>query len=247
MTSKPRSMSNNEFWQRVLENEQERLSKDLETSTVAVDDILLGSTSDDDADDNIPIVSQLPKKLALLASLAEVPIPSAKQRKKKVPKSLWTYETVAEPTGAASRYWDADAPTERTTKRLAKERLVALREADISTQGQSSFFEPNGHHCVSLPLYLYVDVQQCQGLQSPPPGRTDPEPEASDDDSSNHGSPVQNKVKVPKKAQILGEQTIPSSTNKKRSSTNKPKCTGQLNKRAKQNKDGLRNKNVVQR
>ncbi len=138
MKSKPKTMSNNEFWQGVVESEQERLSKDLETRTVAVEDILLGGDSDEDTDDNIPIleVSQLPKKLALLAVLAEVPSPSPKQRKKKVPKSLWTYVTVAEPTGAASRYWDADAPSERATKRLAKERLVALREAEITSQGQ---------------------------------------------------------------------------------------------------------------
>jgi hypothetical protein len=73
MKSKPKTMSNNEFWQGVLESEQERLSKDLKTRTVAVEDILLGGDSDEDADDNIPIVSQLPKKLALLAALAEVP------------------------------------------------------------------------------------------------------------------------------------------------------------------------------
>ncbi len=136
MKSKPKTMSNNEFWQGVLESEQKRLSTDLETRTVAVDEILLRGGSDDDADDNIPIVSQLPKKLALLATLEAVPSPSPKQRKKKFPKSLWTYETVAEPTGAASRYWDADAPSERATKRLAKERLVALREVDVPSQGQ---------------------------------------------------------------------------------------------------------------
>jgi hypothetical protein len=98
MKSRPKSMCNNEFWQGVLESEQLRLANDVQTRTVAVDDILLGGSSDDD---DIPIVTQLPKKLALLASLAEVPIPSPKQRKKKAPKSLWTYETVAEPTGAA--------------------------------------------------------------------------------------------------------------------------------------------------
>ncbi len=135
MNSKHKTMSNNDFWQGVLESEQKRLATDVETRTVAVEEILLGGASDDDAEDNIPIVSQLPKNLALLATLAAVPSPSPKQRKKKVPKSLWTYETVAEPTGSASRYWDADAPSERATKRLAKERLVALREADIPSQG----------------------------------------------------------------------------------------------------------------
>jgi hypothetical protein len=136
MIRKPKAMSNNQFWQGVLESEQHRLSKDLEARTVAVEEILLGGDSEEDAEDNIPIVSQLPKKLALLAALAEVPSPSPKQRKKKVPKSLWTYETVAEPTGAASRYWDADAPSQRTTKLLAKQRLEALREAEITSKGQ---------------------------------------------------------------------------------------------------------------
>ncbi len=135
MTSKPRTISNNDFWQGVLESEQKRLATDLETRSVAVEEILLGGSSDNDEEDNIPIVSQLPKKLVMLATMAAVPSPSPKQRKKKAPKSLWTYETVAEPTGAASRYWDADAPSERATKRLAKERLVALREAEVPSQG----------------------------------------------------------------------------------------------------------------
>jgi hypothetical protein len=136
MARKPKTMSNKDFWQGVLESEQQRLSKDLESRTVAVESILLGVDSEEDADDNIPIVSQLPKNLAMLAALAAVPSPSPKPRKKKVPKSLWTYETVAEPTGAASRYWDADAPSQRTTKLLAKQRLEALREAEITSKGQ---------------------------------------------------------------------------------------------------------------
>ncbi len=134
MISKPKTMSNNDFWQGVLESEQQRLSQDLQSRTVAVEEILLGGDSEDDAEDNIPIVSQLPKNLALLASLASCPSPAPKQRKKKEPKSLWTYETVAEPTGAASRYWDADAPSQRTTKLLAKQRLEALREAETTSK-----------------------------------------------------------------------------------------------------------------
>jgi hypothetical protein len=134
MIRKPKTMSNNEFWQGVLESEQHRLSKDLDSRKVAVEEILLGGDSEEDAEDNIPIVSQLPKKFSFLAALAAVPNPSPKQRKKKVPKSLWTYETVAEPTGAASRYWDA--PSQRTTKLLAKQRLEALREAEITSKGQ---------------------------------------------------------------------------------------------------------------
>jgi hypothetical protein len=35
----------------------------------------------------------------------------------------------------ASKYWDADAPSERATKRLAKKRLLAIREAEIAGVG----------------------------------------------------------------------------------------------------------------
>ena len=135
MARKPKTMSNKDFWQGVLESEQQRLSKDLESRIVAVEEIMLGVDSEEDAEDNIPIVSQLPKNLAMLAALAAVPSPAPTPRKKRAPKSLWTYETVAEPTGAASKYWDADAPSQRTTKLLAKQRLEAIREAEISSKG----------------------------------------------------------------------------------------------------------------
>ena len=135
MARKPKTMSNKDFWQGVLESEQQRLSKDLESRTVAVEEIMLGVDSEEDAEDNIPIVSQLPQNLAMLAALAAGPSPAPTPRKKRAPKSLWTYETVAEPTGAASKYWDADAPSQRTTKLLAKQRLEAIREAEISSKG----------------------------------------------------------------------------------------------------------------
>ena len=48
---------------------------------------------------------------------------------------LWAYETVCEPTGVASKYWDADTPSERFTKRLAKEKLVALKESNDEMPG----------------------------------------------------------------------------------------------------------------
>ena len=66
----------------------------------------------------------------MLATLASQPNSSPKGRKKKEKKALWTYETVAEPTGMSSRYWDAEAPQERATKRRAKERLIAIHEPD---------------------------------------------------------------------------------------------------------------------
>jgi hypothetical protein len=45
---------------------------------------------------------------------------------KKTPASRWTYETVAEPTGTVSKYWDSPAPLERATKRVAKQKLCDL-------------------------------------------------------------------------------------------------------------------------
>jgi hypothetical protein len=71
----------------------------------------------------------------MLATLAAQPSPSPKVRKKKVKKSLWTYETTAEATGVSSKYWDADAPEERATKRRAKEKLSAIHEPDGASSG----------------------------------------------------------------------------------------------------------------
>jgi hypothetical protein len=64
----------------------------------------------------------------MLASLASQPTPPPSTRKKKAKKCLWHYETVAEPTGASSKYWDAVALIERATKRRAKEKLSAIHE-----------------------------------------------------------------------------------------------------------------------
>jgi hypothetical protein len=75
------------------------------------------------------------KRLTVLATVAGIPSPSPKVVKPKVKKSLWTYETTAEPTGASSKYWDADAPVERATKRRAKEKLIAIHEPDETSSG----------------------------------------------------------------------------------------------------------------
>jgi hypothetical protein len=75
------------------------------------------------------------KRLTTLATLASQPTPSPNGRKKKEKKTLWTYETVAEPTGISSRYWDAEAPLERATKRRAKEKLSAIHEPDGASSG----------------------------------------------------------------------------------------------------------------
>ena len=92
-------------------------------------------------DDDVPIAQTLvlpSKKLHLLATVAAQPSPAPKLRKSQVKKALWSYEQVAEPTGVSSKYWDAQAPEERVTKRRAKEKLIAIHEPD----GSSSGFKP---------------------------------------------------------------------------------------------------------
>jgi hypothetical protein len=78
-----------------------------------------------------------------LATLASQPTSSPNVREKKEKKTLWTYETVAEPTGMSSRYWDAEAPVERATKRRAKEKMSAIHEPDGAFSGAQplTFFE----------------------------------------------------------------------------------------------------------
>ena len=107
--------------------------------TVAVEDILFEDRS---TTADVPDVSTLPS-----------PQPKRKERIKAQVK--WTYETVLEPTGVASKYWDADAPAERATKRLAKEKLVALTlaEADTITNGMST--------CLSFSIHLAISCLDC--------------------------------------------------------------------------------------
>jgi hypothetical protein len=93
---------------------------------------------DSSDDDDVPIAqtqASQSKSLSMLAALASQPTPSPKVRKKNAYKSLWTYETVAEPTGVSSKYWDADAPIERATKKRAKEKLSAIHEPDGNDSG----------------------------------------------------------------------------------------------------------------
>jgi hypothetical protein len=89
-------------------------------------------------DDDVPIVQTLAlpsKRLELLATVAAQPSPSPKLRKSQVKKATWIYETVAEPTGVSSKYWDVEAPVERATKRRAKEKLSAIHDPDGASSG----------------------------------------------------------------------------------------------------------------
>jgi hypothetical protein len=89
-------------------------------------------------DDDVPIAQTLASQcanLSMLASFASKPSPSSCSRKKKERKNLWHYETVAEPTGISFKYWDADAPMERATKRRAIEKLSAVYAGNENESG----------------------------------------------------------------------------------------------------------------
>ncbi len=44
----------------------------------------------------------------------------------------WDYVQVAEPTGVASNYWDAAAPVERATKRVAKQKIKEIQDGELT-------------------------------------------------------------------------------------------------------------------
>ncbi len=52
-------------------------------------------------------------------------------KRKKVKQNRWEYVQVAEPTGVTSNYWDAAAPVERATKRLAKQRISEIQDGEL--------------------------------------------------------------------------------------------------------------------
>ncbi len=78
--------------------------------------------------------------------MSTLTLPKPKRKGRSKGQLKWTYETVLEPTGAASKYWDADAPAERATKRLAKDKLVALKAAEAEPKGSEI--------CWTLSLYF---------------------------------------------------------------------------------------------
>jgi hypothetical protein len=122
---------------------KKRLEDDTKSRTVTVEDIMLGSTTDEAAITIDPSNTGDVANLSMLAATASLPIVASKVRRKKPAKSLWTYETVLEPTvGAASKYWDTDAPPERRTKQLAKEKLTMLKNDDGDVAGLSSISSP---------------------------------------------------------------------------------------------------------
>jgi hypothetical protein len=74
------------------------------------------------SDDDVPIVNTLQSK-------------TAKAKTPKKVKTLWTYETVEEPTGIRSNYWDAVAPKERATKQLAKQKIDNIKDVETQAEG----------------------------------------------------------------------------------------------------------------
>jgi hypothetical protein len=78
----------------------------------------------DSSDDDVPIVQTLQAA-------------TAQAKKKKNVTKLCSYETVTEPTGVQSKYWDSPAPRERATKQQAKQKLDDLKKADKLPEGAS--------------------------------------------------------------------------------------------------------------
>ena len=89
------------FWESHLQNEKKRLQDAIDSRQ---------SSSDED---DLPIVNTLTSSAA------------PKQKKKRAPKTLWTYEAVEVASSPASKYWDGEMARERATKRRAKEKFMS--------------------------------------------------------------------------------------------------------------------------
>jgi hypothetical protein len=156
------------------------LAEDAFSRGITVNDILF--TQGDD-DDDLPIAATLhalpkagsvevqakktrknPKKTLHAQPKAGSVEVQAKKTIKKPKKTLWSYELVTEPTGIASKYWDANAPGERATKVLANERLTELHLGEDEVEQQPQQLQPE----VELqPQQLQPEVEQ-QPQQLPP-------------------------------------------------------------------------------
>lgn len=120
--AKPAHLSKDEWWDSVLQAEKERLQQLEAAQLVPVDEIYPSEAAS--SDDDIPIVLTLPGS-------------TSKARKKKKVQTLWSYETVNEPTGVHSKYWDSPAPMQRATKQQAKQKLDELKNAEKQRVGAS--------------------------------------------------------------------------------------------------------------
>jgi hypothetical protein len=59
--------------------------------------------------------------------------------------TLHYFQNCLPPKGIASKYWDAEATSERATKKRAKEKLAALNVEEETTTGSAMF-----HQCPSI-------------------------------------------------------------------------------------------------
>ena len=106
------------------------LEDDATSRVIGVDDILFAApamtilpappVAPESDDDDVPIAANLETKLK-----------KTKTKRKKVKQQRWDYELVAEPTGVASNYWDAAAPVERATKRVAKQKIKEIQDGEL--------------------------------------------------------------------------------------------------------------------
>ena len=116
------------------------LGDDDGSTVIPVDAILFTPISGDgpargsecDEDDQ-PIAATL----HALPKTGNAQVPAKKKRKMPAKKKLYFYEEVAEPTGIASKYWDAHAPGERATKVLANEAAASRNKTFMASQSPS--------------------------------------------------------------------------------------------------------------
>ncbi len=122
------------------------LENDATSRVIGVDEILFAPVVDEvehiaaeSGDDDVPIATTLIPRHTTVSTVHDRPSRAKKTKRKK--QTLWTYETVAEPTGIASKYRDEDAPSERATKRVAKQRLSDLHDAEVSEVTDAAVLE----------------------------------------------------------------------------------------------------------
>ena len=107
------------------------LEDDATSRVIGVDDIRFAApamtilpavpVAPESDDDDVPIAANLETKLK-----------KTKTKRKKVKQQRWDYVQVAEPTGVASNYWDAAAPVERATKRVAKQKIKEIQDGELT-------------------------------------------------------------------------------------------------------------------
>ena len=105
------------------------LENDVTSRVIEVEDILFAAPAmtvlacdpkaAESDDDDVPIAAILESK------------GKTKMKRKKVKQKRWDYVQVAEPTGVGSNYWDAAAPVERATKRVAKQKIRELQDGEL--------------------------------------------------------------------------------------------------------------------